>query len=91
MKLSSEDRMKATERLMTGRPRKGGPSSTVVPFLSRRNPLPMGSSFSFMRNSHSGWVKSPVASRPMPLTLAQGASVSRTMSRDVAREYLECM
>ncbi len=83
--------MKAIGRPRTGRPLNGGASRTVVPPFSRRKPLPIGSSFSFIRNSHSGWVKSPVASREMPLTLAHGARVSRTMSRDVAREYFECM
>jgi hypothetical protein len=60
-------------------------------FFRRKNPFPAGSNFSFARKSHSGWVKSPVARRDMPLILAQYASVSREVFREVALENLEWM
>jgi hypothetical protein len=60
-----------------------------MPFRKRRNPFPAGSSFSFIRKSHSGWVKSPVARSRTPLTRPHVAMASKVISFEVARENFE--
>ena len=55
----------------------------------RKSPGSAGTSFSFSSARQAGWVKSPVATMPMPFLRAQSARCSRSQFRLVAREYLE--
>ena len=89
MKLSSVERTKATSAAAGAMALRWGLSGGWTPFRKRRKPFPAGSSFSFIRKSHSGCVKSPVARSRTPLTLAQQAIASKVMSFDVARENFE--
>src|SRR5262249_45281530 len=49
-----------------------------------------GFSFSLISPSHAGCTQSPVPTTVMPLRAAHHARCSRSRSRLVAREYLEC-
>src|SRR5215467_1036083 len=71
----------------------GSVSATVLSMSSRSRNRPgsAGTSFSLSSALHAGWVKSPVATTPIPLRAAQWARCSRSRSRLVAREYFEWM
>ena len=56
---------------------------------SRNSPGSAATSFSFSSARQAGWVKSPVATMPIPFLRAQMARCSRSQFRLVAREYLE--
>src|SRR5262245_19442362 len=56
---------------------------------SRKRPGSAGTSFCLSSAHQAGWVKSPVATTPIPLRHAQAARCSRSRSRLVAREYFE--
>src|SRR5216684_412641 len=69
----------------------GRVAATAFSMSSRRrnNPGSAGTSLSLSSAHQAGWVKSPVATTPMPLRAAQWARCSRSRSRLVAREYFE--
>src|SRR6478736_7105287 len=69
----------------------GSVCATASSMSSRRRnrPASAGTSFCLSSAHQAGWVKSPVATTPMPLRAAQAARCSRSRSRLVAREYFE--
>src|SRR6478736_122446 len=69
----------------------GSVCATASSMSSRRRnrPASAGTSFCLSSAHQAGWVKSPVATTPMPLRPAHAARCSRSRSRLVAREYFE--
>ena len=68
-----------------------GVAATPAAMSSRRrnNPGSVGTSLSLSSARQTGWVKSPVATTPIPLRAAHAARCSRSRSRLVARECFE--
>src|SRR5215468_8207392 len=69
----------------------GSVAATPRSMSSRRRNRPgsAGTSLSLSSAHQAGWVKSPVATTPIPLRAAQWARCSKSRSRLVAREYFE--
>src|SRR5712664_142307 len=64
--------------------------SASISGLRENSPPPAGTSLSLISASQAGWTQSPVPTTAMPLRAAHHARCSRSRSRLVAREYLEC-